>query len=41
MLIVFYFLDGHPSSLTAIPIHHMPYAIDFLYKEINTVCEKY
>ena len=38
---MFLFLDGLPSPLTAIPIHHMPYTIDLIYMEINTVCEKY
>ena len=36
-----YFLDSLPSPLTTIPIHHMSYTIDLIYKEINTVCEKY
>ena len=36
---MFYFLDGLPLPLTAILINHMPYTIDLIYKEINTVCE--
>ena len=38
---MFLFLDGLPSLLIANPIYHMPYTIDLIYKEINTVCEKY